>query len=73
MTIRLAIIEFHESLSSLGKEFPQGELRFKLIETYQTSDGMRSRLCDGLWASKSAARNEMRRRMGLPEEETASG
>lgn len=66
MTVRLAIIEFHESLSSLGREQPQGELKFKLVETFQTSDGMRSRLCDGLWASKDAARNEMKRRLGLP-------
>ena len=65
MIYRLAIIEFHEGLSAKGTELPQGAGRFKLVETYQTSDGMRSRLCDGLWRSKAEAKMEMERRRGL--------
>jgi len=36
--------------------------RFKLIETYNTSDGPRSRLCDGLWYTKEEAAVEKLKR-----------
>ncbi len=62
-THRLAIIEFHESISHNGREILQGGMRFKLVETYTTSDGFRSRLCDGLWRTKDEARVEMEKRI----------
>lgn len=32
---------------------------WKLIETYDTSDGLRSRLCDGCWATEAEAKKEL--------------
>ncbi len=64
MTYKLAIIEIHEEFTQSGVATETRQMRFKLIETYHTSDGMRSRLCDGLWATKEQAKMAMQRRLG---------
>lgn len=52
-TTRLAIIKIISEETSHP---------YKLIETYTTSDGLRSRLCDGTWATEAEAQRELARK-----------
>lgn len=36
---------------------------YRLIESFVTSDGIRSRICDGTWASEEDALKELERRL----------
>lgn len=67
MTMRLGIIEFRVVYDKNGISEPARELRFKLLETFDTTDGLRTRVCYGIWKTLEEAQKEVRRRLELPE------
>lgn len=44
------------------QEFPHHSRPYRLVEVYATSDGPRTRICDGLFATREEAMIELERK-----------